>query len=275
VVANGGALHYWNGGMFLISPSPVSGIDTMWSGTWGAALGGGAVAGSGLSRANAISYTSPAFGGFSVAAAWGENDVWDVALRYAGEFSGFRVAAGIGYADNTGGFGDVVHDIPDNDGKPTPNFVKASASILHVASGLYLTGTYVEARDRLDASNNPASDTTLWYLQGGITKNWTGLGNTVIYGEYANIEDPLACSPNSDSSKSCLVYGGIDFADTITDSNATVWGVGIVQNIDAAAMELYLAYRRFTAEATFEGWTDDTLKYNDADVVYAGGRIKF
>ena len=66
---------------------------------WADLLGGGTINGSTLSRANAISYTSPTFGGFSVSAAWGEDDIWDVALRYAGEFSGFRVAAGIGYGE--------------------------------------------------------------------------------------------------------------------------------------------------------------------------------
>ena len=60
----------------------------MQAGTWSNALGGGTVNGASLSRANAISYTSPTFGGFSVGASWGENDFWDVALRYAGEFGG-------------------------------------------------------------------------------------------------------------------------------------------------------------------------------------------
>ena len=58
----------------------------------------------------AISYTSPTFGGFSVSAAWGENDVWDAAIRFAGEFSGFRVAAALGYVDNASGLGDVTEE---------------------------------------------------------------------------------------------------------------------------------------------------------------------
>jgi hypothetical protein len=61
--------------------------------TWDALMGGGPVNGSGLARGNAISYRTPTFGGFSIGATWGENDIWDVAARYAGEFSGFRLAA--------------------------------------------------------------------------------------------------------------------------------------------------------------------------------------
>ncbi|MEQ1672745.1 MAG: porin, partial [Hyphomicrobium sp.] len=41
---------------------------------------------------NAVRYDSPSFAGFSVSASWGEDDFWDVAARYAGEFSGIKVA---------------------------------------------------------------------------------------------------------------------------------------------------------------------------------------
>src|SRR5262245_52288175 len=78
--------------------------------TWNTVMGGSAVSGASLSRANAISYTSPTLGGFSVSAAWGEDDIWDVALRYAGEFSGFRVAGGIGYIHNSSGTNEVTKD---------------------------------------------------------------------------------------------------------------------------------------------------------------------
>ena len=33
---------------------------------------------------------------------------------------------------------------------------------------------------------NPKEDATSWQIQGGITKNWFGMGNTAIYGEYAS-----------------------------------------------------------------------------------------
>ena len=47
------------------------------------------------------------------------------------------------------------------------------------------------------------------------------------------------------------------------------WGLGLQQNIDAAAMELYLNYRRNTL-------TDGTAaSYNAIDIVTTGARIKF
>ena len=49
-------------------------------------------------RTELLRYDSPTIGGFVASASIGEaGDYWGVMLRYAGEFSGFRVAAGIGY----------------------------------------------------------------------------------------------------------------------------------------------------------------------------------
>jgi predicted porin len=259
VIANAN-IGYWQRGMFLANN------DALQSATWATALGGNTVNGSSLSRGNVISYTSPTFGGFSAQAAWGEDDVWDVALRYAGELSGFRVAAGIGYIHNGSGLGDINEEFVGSSARPTQ--VKGSASILHVATGLYLTGAYLNQDN--DTAGRP--DTTLWYLQGGIAKNWTGLGNTVIYGEYARVDDP---------STGLLAeqFGAFDDFFVVTSSRADVWGVGIVQHVDAAAMELFLAYRRYSAEAT----AVDTLgqlpdfhsNFNDFDVVMGGARIRF
>jgi hypothetical protein len=230
--------------------------------TWANLLGGNTVNGSGLSRAQAISYSTPNVGGFTASAAWGENDVWDVALRYAGEFSGFRLAAGIGYISNSSGLGDVTED--PISGNPalstqcaagtkdcTPTQLKGSTSILHVATGLYLTGAYV----RQDNDVAGRDDTTMWYLNGGIAKNWTGLGNTVLYGEYARVNNALDNFNVSD-------------ATFVADAESTVWGLGVVQNIDAAAMELFLSYKNFSADVPGQD-------VKDFDVVLGGARIKF
>lgn len=59
--------------------------------------------GDGDRRQNAVKYESPEIAGFTASASWGEDDYWDLALRYAGEFSGFKLAAGIGYLKMTDG----------------------------------------------------------------------------------------------------------------------------------------------------------------------------
>ena len=41
----------------------------------------------------------------------------------------------------------------------------------------------------------------------------------------------------------------------MTDTDLTVWGLGITQNVDAAASTLYLGYRNFSADVTCTGAT--------------------
>ena len=228
-------------------------------------MGGNQVGISGLSRQNAISYTTPTLHGFSIQAAWGEQDavnngMWDIALRYAGEFSGFRVAAAISYGENAGSTSDF-QDSPIANGSTEAEKWQGSASVLHVASGLYLTGAYVN-----QSFNVAVPDTTYWYLQGGVSRNWTGLGNTVLYGEYGRFEDGGVG----------VSAGGLN--GLITDSEVTFWGVGVVQHIDAAAMELYLAYRNYEAYMdTASGGVGPALDGNidSLSVVTAGARIRF
>ena len=49
-------------------------------------------------RRNLIRYDSPEFAGFVASAAWGEDDFWDVGLKYKGEHHGFKLVAAAGYA---------------------------------------------------------------------------------------------------------------------------------------------------------------------------------
>ena len=39
----------------------------------------------------------------------------------------------------------------------------------------------------------------------------------------------------------------------MTDTELTIWGLGITQNVDAAASTLYLGYRNFSADITCTG----------------------
>ncbi|HEX5998904.1 MAG TPA: porin, partial [Hyphomicrobiaceae bacterium] len=52
------------------------------------------------------------------------------------------------------------------------------------------------------------------------------------------------------------------------NGNADVWGVGVVQHIDAAAMELFLSYRNYSGDFAKED-------AKDMDVVMGGARIRF
>jgi hypothetical protein len=123
----------------------------------------------------------------------------------------------------------------------------------------------------LDSDVAGRPDTTLWYVQGGVSKNWTGLGNTVLYGEYTQVNDGIICAAGT-----CQAFGG-NAGDIVTSSQANVWGLGIVQHIDAAAMELYLSYRHFEAEvfSPEANLPQGTETIGDFDVIMAGARIRF
>ena len=54
-------------------------------------------------RLNIVKYETPTYAGFIASASYGEDDMWDVALRYAGEMHGFKLAFGIGYEQWTDG----------------------------------------------------------------------------------------------------------------------------------------------------------------------------
>ena len=45
-------------------------------------------------------YDTPPMGGVVLSAAWGEDNIWDVAARYQTEWNAFRFVAGVGYMDD-------------------------------------------------------------------------------------------------------------------------------------------------------------------------------
>ena len=182
-------------------------------------------------RNNMVRYTTPVIGGFTADASWGEDDRADVSLRYAGELSGFRVAAGIGYG------------VEDDELAGDRTIFGGSASVLHVSSGLFLTGIYSKRTTEFIAGD---PEERMWGLRAGISKNWFGIGNTVLYGEYN------------------------DWDNELENNKAQIWGLGVVQNVDAAALELYLAYKNLSVDDPQVGAINE-----DAHLVISGARIRF
>lgn len=206
-------------------------------------------------RGNFVRYDSPVLAGFILSASWGEVELptgvseddhdWSVALRYAGEFGGFQFAAGISYREG------VTLDSDNFQLIDPAKTVVGSLSVLHVASGLFFTGAAGDMD--LDGAFGGSS---YYYVKSGIYQRWLPLGKTSVYGEYYHTDlDRFEGQP-------------------VFDETANMWGIGVVQHIDAAAMELYLSYRHY--------WADDVLDVlfldrNDIqfDAVMSGARIKF
>ncbi len=96
---------------------------------------GGAVGDCNGLTQNVVRYDSPTYGGFSVSASWGEDDMWDVAARYAGEWGGFKVAAAAAYNEVSDPNYDnlTVAISPPTDA----DYFQAGAYIEHVATGVF------------------------------------------------------------------------------------------------------------------------------------------
>jgi predicted porin len=234
-----------------------------------------------VSRQAEIMYTSPEFAGFQFKAAWGEDDFWAVSLQYAGEFSGFRLAAKVAYLEATdaGQTGTVTSlnpkltenciAEPDPLGTSTHREVDCNhwvvgASIMHVPTGLFLSGGYVDFTDNnrklLVALDTADDNDTAWYVQGGIEQKFFALGRTTIYGEYGEQEN-----------------GNLGLINALLEDHGgttmTYWGIGLNQNIEAAAMDMYLFYRQLSAE--IPGVAPGPIPGEDLWMVGAGAIIRF
>lgn len=128
----------------------------------------------GAGRRDRIRYDTPKFAGFKVAMAHHNADSWDVGLHYGGSIGGVKIAAGLGYSDDT-----------------TRNFnetISGSASVL-LPFGLSFT---------IGAANRDSD-----LVAGGVEADWRygkigykfkalELGETRLAIEYSQVEDLAA-----------------------------------------------------------------------------------
>ncbi|MFM1815316.1 MAG: hypothetical protein RLZ98_2011 [Pseudomonadota bacterium] len=221
-------------------------------------------ASSGFTRQNIVRYDSPTFAGFKFSANWGEDDYWAVALRYAGEFGGFRVAAGASYGwtndANTKGDAEGCTEVG---GASDCENIGVGASIMHSATGLFVSGAYAQFKDnnRVVAPGVASDDTdTNWLVMAGIEQRWNSLGKTTIYGAYYEGENTSGFANNGGAL-------GFDFA------SQQMWSIGLNQQISAAAMDLYIAYYNASADLSDAGVT--TATGDSLQAVITGAKIRF
>ncbi len=128
-------------------------------------------------------------------------------------------------------------DQEDGGSDASENF-NGSLSIMHTPTGLFITGSAGEKAKK----NNV--DETFYQIKGGIQQSWMPLGKTTLYGEYIH-------------------------AETDDTGEGDIYGFGIVQKVDAAAMELYAGFRHYEADLNTNVATEDFI------TVVTGARIKF
>lgn len=249
-------------------------------------------------QANLIRYDSPVLAGFAVSASWGEDDFWDVALRFAHANEHFKIAMGAGFFETTTEDDDTFGwpqggDNEPNNGNTAVREMKGSASIMHVPTGLFVSGAYVHREfsgsdlgmltfacfgsadaaairsQGIACGNRPDFD--YYWVNAGIKQKLIPLGPTSFYGEFGRSEDAIT---GLNVSVRSAAGGDIDY---VTSSAMEVWGVGVVQHVRAAGMDVYFSYRNFSADVVGRESSGAQIvaPIEDTDLFLAGSRIRF
>jgi hypothetical protein len=322
-VIESNAVLFDGAGMFVRVKGAKNSNDLANEFTWGAVLtcntaGGGLGADCNGYPQNAFRYDSPTWAGFSMSTSYGEDDMWDIALKYAADWNSVKFSAAAGYTQLTdegcsavGSFhgGRTCSNVAVVGGGGTPfqnyrqdgQLFQVGASILHVPSGLFAYGLYQNDQEdgtqfkslsfnpqffntgfgqkaignfgtRIHDSNANESDT--WFVKAGIKKAWWAAGATVLFGEWGQYNDMFrglcgggftagsglgtGAGPASlnQTGTFCLtklptgVVGSGTFKGqailsqgAVTGSEVQRWGVGVVQEIDSAAMHLFARWQ--------------------------------
>ena len=274
---------------------------------------------------NGFRYDSPTFGGFSASTSYTEDDMWDVAVKYAADWNSIKFSAAVGYDQITdegcrGASSSSVSGCtnaavvggggaPNQGYKKSVNTFQAGASILHVPSGLFVYGLYQNEQNegtpyktfnftKGAVTNSNANETDVWYLKAGIKRTWTPLGATVLFGEGGQYHNQFSgicgvtggLSGNNGGNPFCqsTFVTGINPDGTaqttpvlVTGSTVNRWGLGVVQEIDSAAMHVFARWQHLNLDI---GGTDLSSKdfghhisgqYQDLDLFQLGGVIFF
>jgi predicted porin len=254
----------------------------------------------------AVRYDSPTWGGFRFETSYGtanvvpaildddasaslnpvnfihpnthDSNFWDIAAFYNNDWGDFRISAAYAYT--------WLEANPLNGGEE--KYHQVGATLMHVPSGLgvYATGNW-ELTSNANGSlcpggaclaGNNLPDTDSWGVKPFIKRNWwDGVGATVLYGEYYQYNDMYGLGNVflAGNAMTNCASGNC----TITESQVDRWGVGVVQEVDAAAMHLFARWQHMDVE-NLQFYDNVNKKYGtqgfeDNDIFQAGGIIFF
>ena len=270
--------------------------------TWGQVLtcntdGGGLGADCNGYPQNAFRYDTPTWWGFSVSTSYGEDDMWDVALKYAADWNSVKFSAAAGYTQLTdegcsalGVFQGRTaptlqcrwrrHAVPKlSSGWPAipDRRVHHARPVRPVRLWLvqndqedgtqFRTSTFHKSVD-LSRQRQRSNETTAWFVKAGIKRAWMPAGR---HGAFRRVASITTCSvgsavpagqpqqlrqqrlrhhhPDQRSGKRTSRDVALVTDSIITGSEVDRWGIGVVQEIDSAAMHLFARWQHLELEA--------------------------
>jgi len=335
-VIESNAVLFDGAGMFVRPKGTKNSNDLASDFAWGAVVtcntnGGGLGADCNGYPQNAFRYDSPTWAGFSMSTSYGEDDMWDIALKYAADWNNFKVSAAAGWTQLTdegcnnpllrGNNGGCTNNaVTGGGGLPFQGFrsdgqlFQIGASIMHVPTGLFAYGLFQNDQEQGTqfksfnfknghVTNSEANDTDVWFVKAGIKRAWMPAGATVLFGEWGQYNDQfrglcgLPGSVNgSNGNPFCaasipvgVVNSGplkgqaITAGALVNGSEVDRWGIGVVQEIDSAAMHLFARWQHLDLDldaVSFgnPGITDGhrlNTSFKDLDIFQVGGVIFF
>jgi hypothetical protein len=240
----------------------------------------------------AVLYQSPTWGGFRFETSYGtvpipntpDHSFWDIAAMYNGDWGDFKVSAAYAFTwSETAAIANPTIPFPNEN-----NFHQVGATVMHVPSGLGVYGEF-EAEQ-----TDFVPDSDMWYVKPFIKRTWLPAGATVFYGEYGQYNDQYAnlvgvgqCAalglPGTNIGAFCGAVGAPVFGDVfVTSSEVQRWGLGVVQEIDSAAMHLFARWQHQDIGIDFRGVNFVTgasqnigQGFNDWDDFQVGGIMFF
>ena len=232
----------------------------------------------GLGRDNRIRYDTPRFNGFQLGTSVADGGAFDVAGRYAGEFDGNQLVAAVGFADAIPRNHIPLGNVSGYPGAPASLY--GYAGVPTGANGTQVLGTAASP-----ASGDVSANGSLQY-DGSVSLLLTNGLNFTVAGGY---RDPMYRDPQNRKLSPTMLFTkvgyrvnlfpslgitamSVDYAQNnavqFAGDRARLYSAALVQNIDAAALELFLTGRIQTLNRTY-------ADYDNLVAVAFGARIRF
>jgi hypothetical protein len=302
---------FFEGALFRVRPkgTGLGGFDGLSGIAWidfqGCSTGGGVGADCFGAPRPAVRYDSPTWGGFRFETSYGtveaentpDRNFWDIALFYTADWNSIKLSAAYAFTHTEGNVGcdPTVFGCANNQGDAELHQV--GASIMHKPSGLGIYGLWQqeETDGQFFFQGNVAGlvsgnyeDTEVWYLKPFWRKAWSPIGATVLYGEYGQYNDQFQNLAGVDVENiffapACNFPNGA-FDCFVTGSEVQRWGLGLVQEIDSAAMHLWVRWQHQELDVDILGFNGAcnngngcriNQSFDDWDLFQAGGIIFF